>query len=92
MSGAGSFRPGLILDRRDTGAERVPIALVGKVYCRVDATDSPVRVGDLLTTAQRAGHAMRIIDQARAFGAVLGKALAPLASGCDLVPILVALQ
>jgi hypothetical protein len=28
----------------------------------------------------------------RAFGAVIGKALAPLTAGCGLVPILVALQ
>ncbi len=92
VSGAGSLRPALILDRRDTGTERAPIALVGKVYSRVDATDGPVRVGDLLTTAERKGHAMRIADPRRAFGAVLGKALAPLKSGCDLIPILVALQ
>ena len=92
VSGAGTFRPGLLLDRRDTGAERAPIALVGKAYCQVDATDAPVQVGSLLTTAERPGHAMRIGDRARAFGAVLGKALAPLASGCDLIPVLVTLQ
>jgi len=92
ISGAGSFRPGLILDRRDTGTERAPIALVGKVYCQVDATEKSIRVGDLLTTAEHPGHAMRIVEADRAFGAVLGKALAPLTSGCDLIPILVALQ
>jgi hypothetical protein len=35
---------------------------------------------------------MKAADPARAFGSVLGKALRPLGSGQDLVPILVALQ
>jgi hypothetical protein len=92
VSGAGSFKPAFLLDRRDTGKRRAPIALMGKVFCHVDADVAPVRVGDLLTTAEHPGHAMRITDQARAFGAVLGKALAPLRSGRGLVPVLVALQ
>jgi hypothetical protein len=91
-SGAGTYRPGLILDRRETGLKRIAIALVGKVFCFVDATQAPVRVGDLLTSADRKGYAMRATDQQSAFGAVLGKALAPLESGCRLIPILVALQ
>jgi len=92
VSGAGAYRPGLVLDHRETGKQRAPIALMGKVYCLVDATAEPVRIGDLLTTSETAGHAMAITDQSRAFGAVLGKALAPLNSGRGLIPILVALQ
>jgi hypothetical protein len=89
VSGAGSYRPGLVLDRRDTGAARAPIALMGKVYCWVDAEAGPVGVGDLLTTAERPGHAMRVTETVRAIGAIFGKALAPLTSGCRLVPVLV---
>jgi len=37
-------------------------------------------------------HAMKARDPARAFGAVLGKALRPLQAGTGLIPILVALQ
>ena len=92
VSGAGSFRPAVVMDRRDTGKPRVPVALVGKVYCFADASADPIRVGDLLTTSDRRGHAQRIIDGERAFGAVLGKALAPLAMGSGLIPVLVALQ
>jgi hypothetical protein len=92
VSGAGSYRPGLVLDRRSTGSRRAPVALLGKVYCRVDASETPVRIGDLLTTSSRAGHAMRASDPLRAFGAVLGKALAPLPSGSGLIPVLVTLQ
>src|SRR5678816_3514332 len=67
-----------------------PIALVGKVYCKVDAGQQAVDVGDLLTTSGMRGHAMKATDPARAFGAVIGKSLGVLASGVGLVPILVA--
>jgi hypothetical protein len=91
VSGAGSFRPGLILDRR-SGSGRRPLALTGKVWCKVDADWAPVELGDPLTTSLTPGHAMRATDPARAFGAVIGKALGSLDAGRGLVPILVALQ
>lgn len=92
VSGAGDYRPALVLDRRRAGAPRVPVALVGKVFCKVDARYGPVRVGDLLTTSATVGHAMKASDRDRAFGAVLGKALRPLDEGCGLIPVLVALK
>jgi hypothetical protein len=92
ISGAGAFRPGMILDRRPHSGKRAPVALVGKVYCKVDAGYGPVEVGDLLTTSPTSGHAMKASDPTRAFGSVLGKALQPLGSGQALLPILVTLQ
>lgn len=92
VSGAGDYRPGLVLDTQDDDEQRLRIALMGKVFCKVDATAGPVEVGDLLTTAERPGHAMKADDPQRAFGAVLGKALRPLPEGQDLLPVLVALQ
>jgi len=92
LSGAGDYKPGVILDRRAESAERRPLALLGKVFCRVDATYAPIEVGDLLTTSATPGHAMKAADREKAFGTVLGKALRPLAGGCGLIPILVALQ
>jgi len=68
------------------------VALLGKVYCKVDATAAPVAVGDLLTTSDTPGYAMKATDPQRAFGAVLGKALQPLPAGSGLIPVLVALQ
>ena len=53
----------------------MPVALVGKVYCKVDASYSPIEVGDLLTTSLTPGHAMKANDHVKAFGAVIGKAL-----------------
>jgi hypothetical protein len=35
---------------------------------------------------------MKATDPMRAFGAVIGKAMGPLASGSGLVPVIVALQ
>ena len=92
VSGAGTYRPGIVLDRASPGTTRRPVALIGKVWCKVDATEEPLAVGDLLTTSHTVGHAMKATDAQRAFGAIIGKALAPLASGRGLVPILVALQ
>src|SRR5262249_3121980 len=36
-SGAGDYKPGLVLDRKQSISNRLPLALVGKVYCKVDA-------------------------------------------------------
>ena len=92
ISGAGEYKPGIVLDKRPASAGRLPVALVGKVCCKVDAEGAPVAVGDLLTTSATPGHAMRAEDPVRAFGSVIGKALRPLKAGRGLIPILVALQ
>jgi hypothetical protein len=92
VSGAGRFRPGIVLDKQDSDSPRQPIALIGKVYCKVDADLAPIEVGDLLTTSSTPGHAMKAVDPSRTLGALLGKALSPLADGQGLIPILVALQ
>jgi hypothetical protein len=92
ISGAEGYKPGIILDQRESQADRMPMALIGKVYCKVDARYSPIEVGDLLTTSPTPGHAMKATDPLKAFGAVLGKALQGLVGGQGLLPILVSLQ
>jgi hypothetical protein len=93
ISGAGSFKPGIVLDRRHEVQEnRRPLALLGKVFCKADAQFGPIRVGDLLTTSPTPGCAMRADDPIKSFGAVIGKALQPLTTGQALIPILIALQ
>jgi len=81
-----------VLDRQQSQDDRKPIALLGKVYCKVDANYAPIEVGDLLTTAPSLGHAMKASDPLKAFGAVIGKALRPLNAGRGLIPVLIALQ
>jgi hypothetical protein len=92
ISGAGDYKPGIVLDKQGSCKNRKPIALLGKTFCKVDAQYGPVEIGDLLTTSPTVGHAMRADDPLRAFGTVIGKALRPLALGQGLIPILVALQ
>ncbi len=92
VSGAGEYKPGIVLDKRPSEHIRQPIALLGKVYCKVDAQYGAIAVGDLLTTSPTPGHAMKAIDRDKAFGAVMGKALRPLQEGQGLIPVLIALQ
>jgi hypothetical protein len=92
VSGAGNYRPGIVLGKQQADDDGILIALFGKVYCKVDAQYSSIEVGDLLTTSLTSGHAMKARDQSRAFGSVIGKALRSLHSGQGLIPILVALQ
>jgi hypothetical protein len=91
ISGAGGYKPGIVLDGRKEGG-RQPVALMGKVYCKVDAQYGAIDIGHLLTTSPTPGHAMRAGDPLQAFGTCLGKALAPLPEGQALIPILVTLQ
>jgi hypothetical protein len=92
VSGAGDYKPGIVLDTKQSSNIRQPIALLGKVYCKVDAQYAAIEVGDLLTTSPTPGHAMKATDPLQAFGAIIGKALRPLREGQTLLPILVALQ
>ena len=92
VSGAGDYKPAIVLNRQESPGKRKAIALVGKVYCKVDAAHAPIEVGDMLTTSATPGHAMKAADPLRAFGAVIGKALRRLEEGQGLIPILVALQ
>lgn len=93
VAGAGDLRPGIIMGKgHHDGQPSRAIALVGRAYCKADAAFGAIAIGDLMTSSPRPGHAMKVSDRRRAFGAVIGKAMAPLANGTGLVPILIALQ
>ncbi|MCP4710524.1 MAG: hypothetical protein GY869_18020, partial [Planctomycetes bacterium] len=51
------------------------VALAGRVYCYVDATENGIVPGDLLTTSATPGHAMKAVDPDQSRGAILGKAM-----------------
>ena len=89
VSGAGHYRPAMILDRRPDAAGRVPVALFGKVFCKVDADHGRIQVGDLLTTSSTIGHAMVVGPGTASSAALVGKALGSLDSGQALIPILI---
>jgi hypothetical protein len=94
ISGAMGYKPAIVLDRQQSqnGKGRLPIALIGKAYCKVDARDCSIEIGDLLTTSSTKGYAMKAEDSTKAFGAVIGKALSSIKEGLGMIPVLVTLQ
>jgi hypothetical protein len=91
VSGANGVTPGLTLNQAGFGEGRY-VALSGRVYVLADATRNPIRAGDLLTTSNLPGRAMKATDARRAQGAIIGKAMSPLQSGAGMVLVLVSLQ
>ena len=93
ISGAGGIKPGMLMGQKGTLANGAnPVALTGRVYCLADARNGSIRPGDLLTTSERPGHAMKVTDHVRAQGAILGKAMTSLENGQGQVLVLVTLQ
>ncbi len=67
-----------------------PLALSGVVPCKVTAANGAIRPGDLLTTSDLAGHAMKAAEIRP--GTIVGKALEGLASGTGVIQVLATLQ
>lgn len=92
VSGAGDIPVGAILGSQLPADNAPPIALSGRVWVHCDTSNGPIEPGDLLTTADLGGHAMKVTDFPRAQGAIIGKAMTPLKNGRGLVLVLVSLQ
>jgi hypothetical protein len=93
ISGAAGINPGMLMGQLGSAADgKYPVALSGRVYCVADASNGPIEPGDLLTTSNLPGHAMKVTDHARAQGAIIGKAMTELREGKGLVLVLVSLQ
>ena len=94
ISGAGGVKTGLMMGQKNTKADgKHAVALTGRVYCYVDATEHAIEPGDLLTSSDTAGYAMKACDSARSQGTVIGKAMTTMAKGeKGLVLVLVNLQ
>ena len=93
ISGAGAVNPGMLMGQEGSIADgAVPVALVGRVYVKADASERAIRPGDLMTSSDLPGHAMSVRKHRKARGAIIGKALTGLDSGTGLVLILVNLQ
>ncbi len=78
VAGANGLGSGV---RLGTGQFDHDVALAGRVYCNVIAADEDIQPGDMLTTSSTPGYAMKVKDRSRAHGAVLGKAMEPMAKG-----------
>lgn len=92
VSGANGVAPGIHLGQESVMDGDVKVAMTGRVYVKCTAANGAIRPGDLLTTADLRGHAMRASDRDRSHGAVIGKAMTVLDSGEGLVLVLVNLQ
>jgi hypothetical protein len=92
ISGAGGVKPGIELRQEGVLDQGQKVALNGRVYVQADAGAGEIEPGDLLTTSNVPGHAMKVTDHARAQGAILGKAMTGLKEGKGLVLVLVTLQ
>ena len=91
VMGIVSTDPAVSLGVKDTGNPgEVPIAVAGRVPCKVDATNGPIHPGDLLTTSDNPGYAMKATDPK--IGTILGKAIGTLESGTGVIEVLVTLQ
>ncbi len=92
VSGANGIRPGISLHQEGAIEGGENVALSGRVYVQADAAFGAIQPGDLLTTSDTPGHAMKVADYAKAQGAILGKAMSGLKEGKGLVLVLVTLQ
>lgn len=91
VAGVVSTEPGVSLGTKEEGNEgETLIAVAGRVPCKVDATYGPIRPGDLLTTSDTPGYAMKATEPQ--IGTILGKALEPLECGTGVIEVLVTLQ
>lgn len=93
VSGGGGLPVGAILGNLPGNEDAPPIALSGRVWVHCDASNGPIQPGDLLTTSDTPGRAMKLEDYARGQGAIIGKAMTHLKAGeRGLVLVLVNLQ
>jgi hypothetical protein len=99
VAGIVSTEPGVSLGTKEGGnpGEEI-IAVAGRVPCKVDATSAPIHAGDLLTTSDNPGYAMKSqqvnIGGVEIYrpGTTLGKAMGSLDSGTGTIEVLVTLQ
>lgn len=92
VSGANGINPGIQMEQQGLLEGNKNVALTGRVYVLADASERAIRPGDLLTTSDSPGRAMKVGDHLRAQGAILGKAMTGLSKGKGMVLVLVTLQ
>lgn len=92
VSGANGVNPGITLHQEGVLEGGQNVALSGRVYVQADAVFGAIKPGDLLTTSDSPGHAMKVADHTKAQGAILGKAMSGLKEGKGMVLVLVTLQ
>ncbi|MBI3659638.1 hypothetical protein HY230_04105 [Candidatus Acetothermia bacterium] len=74
------------------GDNRPLLALAGRVPVKVLAKYGAIQVGDLLVSSPIPGYAMKCPEASQCIGAVIGKALEPLAEGVGKIEVQVMLR
>lgn len=89
---SSTTQAGYVAGSRSDGSSDKPIALVGRVLCNVSAENGAIKIGDLLTTSNTPGYAMKATDFEKRQGAILGKALQAFDGDKGQILVLVTLQ
>jgi hypothetical protein len=92
VSGAKGINPGIAMKQEGLLEAGKNVSLSGRVYVQADASNGPIKPGDLLTTSNTPGHAMKVTNHMKSQGAILGKAMSALKEGKGMVLVLVSLQ
>src|SRR2546423_973123 len=101
--GVISSEPGFLLNAtpgedRAAGTLAYPVALCGRVPCKVTDENGPIQRGDLLTTSSTPGHAMKAVPvnlggiELHRPGTIIGKALEPLPAGNGVIEVFINLR
>ncbi len=72
VSGAGGINPGMALSQTGKFGGDVPVAMMGTVKVKIVGQ---VEAGDLLTTSDKAGYAMKAKSRKKGYGTIIGKAI-----------------
>ncbi len=96
VAGVISLQPGLTLGEKGEG--HVLVATTGRVKVKVDTSNGPIQIGDLLVTSDKPGMATKSIRvevggvRIHRPGTLIGKALESLSSGEGEILVLLSLQ
>ncbi|MBC1190758.1 MAG: hypothetical protein EWV83_13210 [Microcystis sp. M_OC_Ca_00000000_S217Cul] len=74
----------------ENGGELLVVTLGAYAHCKVDATEAPIEVGDLLTSSNNPGHAKKATEPK--LGSIIGKALESLKEGTGYIAVFVNIQ
>jgi len=94
ISGANGIKTGMMMGQKGSIANgEYPVAITGRVYVRADASTAAILPGDLLTTSNLHGHAMKAICNKKSRGSIIGKAMTALEKGkTGMVLVILSLQ
>ena len=92
VSGANGVKTGMTLRQEGTLEGEAVIAVAGRVYVKVSTINGKIKPGDLLTSSNLKGYAMKASKKRKSNGSIIGKALTSLDSKEGLVLMLVNLQ